>query len=58
MPTFQVLGKNFQIEQESLDKAPTSILAEAAALSRDQNTAAISLEAWPEPDLAIFEVSG
>lgn len=58
MPLFRVLGQDFEIGQSQLDKAPGCVLAEAAALAQGQAAVPISLEAWPQRDLAVFKVRG
>ena len=55
MPSFQCLGKRFKVKQAHLDKAPGSLLKEAWALATNEH--AISLDAWPDPDLEVLEVA-
>ena len=57
MPTFVVKSKSgsvpFKLDPSELEKAPYSLLAEAASLVTEQD---IELDSWPNPNLAAFRV--
>ena len=55
MPDFECLGKIFVLSQADLDRAPGCVLVEAWAASSGQ--IAVSLNAWPEPDLDVLLVA-
>ena len=54
MPLFQCMGKLYQLTQADLNRAPDSVLA--TAWNASSREAPVGLEAWPEPDLDVFEV--
>ena len=55
MPEFRCLAATFQLSEEDLAGVPGSILSEA--WNTAGKTGVIDLQAWPEPSLAVFEVS-
>ena len=55
MPEFRCLNNTFRLSQEELDQVPDSLLA--VAWSTWAGSGPVDLEAWPEPDLNVFEVT-
>lgn len=55
MATFVVLGARFAIPTAALERAPKSVLSEAASLRKDEDEL-IDLKSWPHQDKVVFKV--